>query len=57
VLASPCHLLPRRAAADAAAAAEGSVGRASGRIPARRRRGSQGPPSFLPAAAGCHDYR
>lgn len=40
------YLLPRREAA----AAEGSGGHAWGRIPARRRRGSPGLPSFLPAA-------
>lgn len=40
------YLLPRRAAAAAAAAAGGSVGRAWGRIPAMRRRGSPGLPSF-----------
>lgn len=41
------YLLPRR---EAAAAAEGSEGHAWGLIPARRRRGSPGLPSFLPAA-------
>lgn len=47
MLVSPCHLLPRR---ETAAAAEGSVGHAWGRIPARRRRASPGLPSSVPLA-------